>query len=166
MNAIDTTLLDSSLTEAWSDPEKLPAPREWLAAPRPESAQAQYAFIILKKHFARAGVGVKWNEVPTDFWRFDWLLYLNLDELVGRREHSAMLRDFLAEAVDFRELAGGEYFVQNLFGMLEKFIEGDPPYSLIVPLLPAKALAKMEAMREILWANREEERRRMDQMGY
>ncbi len=56
MNETSPTPLDASLIEAWNAPEKLPEIRQWLKEGRNEVAQAQYAFIIIKKYFVCTGL--------------------------------------------------------------------------------------------------------------
>jgi hypothetical protein len=166
MNEIETNHLDATLIAAWNSPEKLPDMSEWLREKRSEAAQAQYAFIILKKHFARAGVEMRKAETPKTWWSFGWDLYLNISELVTKREHSAMLKNLFVELVDFCQLFSGEFFAYNLLVILEKFIDGDPPRSLIMPLLPVKALEKMDEINEMLVAQHEDYLRRLDEMYY
>ena len=131
-----------------------------------EAAQAQYAFIILKKHFARAGAVIKHNDLPTSWFSFGWLFYLNIGEFVRQGSHPTMLTELLAELVDFIRAFSGEYFTDNLFVLLEKFIEQDPPYSLLKPHLPAQALAKISEMKEMLRQRHEDYQRRLDEMYY
>jgi hypothetical protein len=158
--------LDSTLETAWHDPGKLPPLREWLGETRSETAQAQYAFIILKKHFGPAGIELKKDEVPASLWSFGWQFYLNVGDLLGKPEQASMLRNFFAEVVDFYEAISGKFFSSNLLEILEKFIDRDPPRSLLVSLLPEKALAKFDEMDEILDERHEADLERQSQMGY
>ncbi|BCM92533.1 hypothetical protein IAD21_04415 [Abditibacteriota bacterium] len=159
-------LVDESLLAFWDEPDKLPAMGDWLKEPRSEVAQSQYAFILVKKHFARDAVDVKHHDIPATLYRFNWLLYLNIDEFISHTEHSSMLRKLLGELVDFVHAISEEYFAYHLLEMLEKFIDRDPPQSLILPLLPARALEKMDAMREMLATRHEDYMRRLDEMYY
>ncbi len=166
MDENNTSLVDVSLAESWTDPEKLPDINEWLQEPRTEAVQAQYAFVVLKKHFARADLEIKNNNFPVTLYGFNWTLYLNIEMFICKREHSAMLRELLAELVEFVDAIAGEYFAYHLLEMLEKFIDRDPTRALILPLLPPKALEQMDEMKEMMARNHEEYMRRLDQMSY
>ena len=157
--------IDSALAGAWDSPEDLPALQTWMAATRTEAAHAQYACLIVKKHFARAGVAMR-DEVPTSWFSFGWDFYRNVDGLLRHAHHSTMLTALLAELVEFTRAFSGDYFTSNLLMLLDKFIEQDPPYSLIEPLLPAQARERLGEMKELLWQQWDDDRRRADQMYY
>ena len=130
-----------------------------------EAARAHHAYLILKKHFARAGVAIKHDELPGSWFSFSWLLYLNIDELLRREGHASMLRDLLAELVRFTQAFSGEYFVSNLYELLKRVIEEQNLCALIEPLLPPEARTRMEELKEMLWRERDDDRRRADE-GY
>ena len=128
-----------------------------------EAAQAQYAFIILKKHFARAGAVIKHGDLPTSWWSFGLLFYLNISGFVRQGSHATMLTELLAELVDFIQAFSGEYFTANLYELLGRF---DPPYSRLEPYLPAPALAKIGEVQEMRRQEWEDYQRRCDEMYY
>ena len=134
--------LDASLVEAWSDPEKLPGFGEWLALTRSETAQAQYAYIILKKHLARENLRLRKDILPGSWWRIGWALFMNTDALVGEAKHAEMLKALFVELVDFCEAATGENFAYHLKELLERLDDSRERREKITPLLPAKALAQ------------------------
>lgn len=160
------TELDAFLNEAWSAPEKLPEMREWLRKKRSHSAQAQYAYMIMKKHFARHGIELHKAQVPKYCRGCGMDLNWNLHSFVSKSEHSVMLKAMFTELVDFCEGFSGECHASNLLEFLKPFIDRDPPFSLIVPLLPAKALKQFDEMTRILDARHEEDLERENQMGY
>lgn len=157
---------DPSLRAAWHRPEELPPPEAWLTEPRGEAAQAQYAYLILKKHRARIGAGIERDELPASWWSFGrWLFYANVEPLLSDGGHSAMLKDLLAEIVRFTQAFSGEYFTDNLYVLLENILEEQKLSSLIRPLLPPEASARFDDLMERLWSDRDDARRRADE-GY
>ncbi|PYS84152.1 MAG: hypothetical protein DMF67_06520 [Acidobacteria bacterium] len=158
--------MDASLVEAWDEPEKLPDMREWLTEPRSEAAQAQYAFIILKKHFARAGLPVREIYTPTSWFNFGWVLYSNIGAFVREGQHSPLLKNLLVELVDFCAAIPDDSSAHRLFQILGKFIDNDLTYRRIEPLLPVKALAKMGEMHEMLDEAHQRYMRQLDESGY
>ncbi len=152
-----------SLVETWKEPPPL---NEWLKAKRSEKERAEYAFLILRKHFTLNGLKVKQDETSLSWNSFGWDFYLNIDKFVREGERQPMLKNLLAELTDFCEAATGEFFAYYLFVMIEKFIDRDPPYSRFVPLLSAKALEKFSEIHEIMRRQHEEDLERQNQMGY
>ena len=132
---------------------------------RSEAARAQYAYLILKKHFARAGVEIKHDELPGSWFSFSWLFYLNIDELARQGSYATMLRELLAELVGFTQASSGKYFTDNLYELLKRLIESQKVCALIEPLLPPEARTKMEELKEMLWKEWDDDRRRADE-GY
>lgn len=128
-----------------------------------EIEAAQYAYIILKKHFARAGAVIKHHDLPTSWWSFSSLFYDNISDFVRQGSHPTMLTELLAELVDFIEAFSGEYFTDNLYELLGRF---DSPYSQLEPYLPAPALAKIGEMQERRRQEWEDYQRRCDEMYY
>ncbi len=128
-----------------------------------EATQAQYAFIIMKKHFARAGAVIKHNDLPTSWFSFSWLFYNNIVEFVRQGSHSTMLTELLAELVAFIQAFSGKYFTDNLYELLGRF---DPPHSWLEPYLPAPALSKISEMQERRRQEWEDYQRRCDEMYY
>ena len=157
--------LDATLRAAWKSPEGLPPPETWLASARSEAAQAQYAYLLLKKHLARVDAVIKHDELPKSWFGFSWLFYLNIDELARQGSHSAMLRELFAKVVRFTQAISAEYFVSNLYELMKNVIEERRLCSLVEPLLPPEASAKMDEMKEMLNREREDDRRRADE-GY
>jgi hypothetical protein len=158
--------LDASLVQIWNEPEKLPAIGEWLQQNRSETAQAQYAYIILKKHLARENLELRKDKLPASWWSVGWALYLNTDALVREAKRTEMLKSMFAELVDFCEAVSGEYFAFRLKELLEKLIDGRSSRDKIMPLLPAKALnqfAEIDRMRD---EEHEADIERLNQMGY
>jgi hypothetical protein len=162
----DGVKFDAELDAIQNEPEKLPQMREWLKENRSERAQAQYAYLMMKKYFERAGIELRKTEIPATFASFGWEFYLNVSPVLRQPEHAAMLKSFFAEIVLFYEAIHGEFFASSLLGILESFIDRDPPRSLIVPLLPEKALAQFDEMNEILDRQHERFMEIQNQMGY
>lgn len=128
-----------------------------------EAAQAEYAFIILTKHFARAGAVIKHHGLPTSWYSFGGLFYDNISEFVRQGSHPTMLRELLAELVAFIQACSGKYFTGTLYELLGRF---DPPYSRLEPYLPAPALAKISEIQEMRRQEWEDYQRRCDEMYY
>lgn len=159
--------LDASLAAAWSEPEKLPAAAEWLAQEdRNEKAQAQYTYIVLKKHLAREKISLRKEDLPFNWWNMGWSLYLNIDALVREAKHTEMLKAMFVELVDFCEAAAGEYFAYRLKELLEKLDDGRQSRDKITPLLPAKALAQFAEIDRLLDEEHDDYMERLNQMGY
>lgn len=158
--------LDESLIEAWKEPEILPAAREWLNEPRAEAAQAQYASIIMKKHFARENIELKLKEIPLKWWQFYINFYTNISEFVRAGTHPAMLKDLFAEVIGFSDSIPDEFSAYRVFKMFEHFIDRDPPYSKIAPLLPPEFFEKASEIDKIQTSQHEEDIERQNQMGY
>lgn len=158
----DMEALDSDF-KIWEEPPSLD---EWLKSERTEKEQAEYAFLILKKHFALNGLAVKERDKPFSWNSFSWDLYLNIDSLVSDRSHHSMLENLLAELVDFCEAATGEYFAYTLKVLLEKFINQDPPRRNFKPLLPRKALVVYDEINRMLDDDHERYLEILDQQGY
>lgn len=158
----DIEALDSSF-KTWEEPPLLD---DWLKAERSEKEQAEYAFLILKKHFALNGLKVKEDKPPFSWNSFGWDLYLNIDKLVSERAHQTMLKNMLAEIVDFCEAATGDFFAYTLKVLFEKFINQDPPRSNFEPLLPQKALAQFDEINRMLDDDHERYLEILNQQGY
>ena len=158
--------LDASLTKAWNEPEKLPAAGEWLGQERSEAAQAQYAYIILKKHFARANLELRKDKIPSSWWSMGWALYLNTDAFMREAKHTEMLKAMFIELVDFCESATGKYFAYHLKELLEKLDDSRQSRGKLVPLLPAKALEQFAEIDRMVDEEYEDYLDRMNQMGY
>lgn len=158
--------LDESLAEAWNQPEKLPEMRAWLNESRGEAAQVQYAFIIMKKHFARENIELKESEIPQKWWQFYLDFHTNVAEFVRGRTRGAILKNLFAEVIDFSDSIGDEFSAYRVFKIFENFIDRDPPYSKIAPLLPAAFFEKTREIDEIQTSNHEEYMERLNQMGY
>ena len=156
----------ATLAEFENVPEKLPEMNEWLKVERSKAEQAQYAYLIMKKHFARQGIALRKTDMPTTLSSFAGQFYTNVQEILRQPEHASMLRSFFVELTDFYEAFSGKFFAGNLLGFLENFIDRDPPRSFITPLLPAKALEQFGKINEIMQSNHEEYLERMNQMGY
>jgi len=158
----DFEALDSDF-KTWEEPPRLD---EWLKAERSEKENAEYAFLILKKHFAINGLKVKERETPFSWTSFSWDLYLNIDKFVSEGSHQAMLTNLLFELTDFCEAATGEFFAYTLKILFEKFINQDPPRSRFTPLLPTKALAAFDEMNRMLDDDHERYLEILNQQGY
>ena len=52
MGSVTADQFDASLRAAFDEPQELPPAEAWLAEPRHGPTQAQYAYLILRKHFA------------------------------------------------------------------------------------------------------------------
>jgi hypothetical protein len=157
--------LDATLRAALDAPEQLPALETWAASARSEAARAQYGYLILRKHFARVGAEIKHDELPASWFGFVWLFCVNLDRLLREGSHSAMLRELLAEEVRFTQAFSGKYFIDELYELLKRVIEDQKPCALLEPLLPPEARTRMDEMKEMLWRERDDDRRRADE-GY
>ena len=120
----------------------LPAVGEWLRQTRSEAAQAQFAYLILKKHFARENLRLRKDILPGSWWRIGWALFMNTDALVREAQHAEMLKAMFVELVDFCEAATGENFAYHLKELLERLDDSRERRDKITPLLPAKALAQ------------------------
>lgn len=147
----------------WEEPPPL---NEWLKIERSEKEQAEYAFLILKKYFALNGLKVREKETPFSWNSFGWDLYLNIDKFVSDRSHQAMLKNMLAEIIDFCEAATGEFFAYTLKVLFEKFINQDPPRRNFKPLLPQKALAQFGEIERMLDDDHERYLEILNQQGY
>jgi len=130
-----------------------------------EAVRAHDAYLILKKHFARAGVEIKHDELPTSWFSFSWLFSMNIDQLLRRGDHSAMLKELLAEVVRFTQASSGQYFTDNLYELLKREIGSQKLSALIEPLLPPEARTRMDELKEMLWKEWDDDRRRADE-GY
>ena len=130
-----------------------------------ESARAQHAYLILKKHLGRAGVAIKHDVLPTSWFSFSWLFYLNIGGLLRQRGHSEMLKELFAEVIHFTQAFSGQYFSDNLYELLKGLIEDPKSCALIEPLLPPEARTRMEELKEMLWREWDDNRRRADE-GY
>jgi hypothetical protein len=157
--------IDATLRAALDAPEQLPALETWAASARSEAARAQYGYIILKKHFARVGAEIKHDEMPASWFSFVWLFDVNLDELLLQGSHSAMLKELLAEVVRLTQAFSGGYFTDNLYELLKRTIESQKLCALLEPLLPPEARTRMDELKEMLWRDRDDDRRRADE-GY
>ena len=143
-----------------------PLLEEWLKVERTEKEQAEYAFLILKKHFALNGLKLREGETPFSWTSFGWDLYLNIDKFVSERERQAMLKDLLAELTDFCEAATGEFFAYTLKVLFEKFISQDPPRRNFKLLLPQKALVMFDEINRMLDDDHERYLEILNQQGY
>lgn len=150
----------------WDEPEKLPAAGEFLSKKRNDAENAQYAYLIMKKHFDRAGIALRKTDVPATLSSFGSEFYMNVDNVLRKPEHASMLRNFFAELTDFYEAFSGEYFAYNLLGFLKNFIDRDPPRSYITPLLPEKALAHFGEIERNLEEEHEAYMEILNQQGY
>lgn len=167
MREDETEKLDAAdLVEAWNAPEKLPEMLRWLKEKRSEAAQSQYAYIILKKHFARENLQVRSNEIPTRWSNFNLNFYLSIDVLVRGGNHSSMLKKLFAELVDFSEAIDEEFSAYRLLKMFENFIGQKVSYLKIAPLLPAAMFKRMDRINEIQDAEYEAYIERLNQSGY
>lgn len=154
--------LDSSF-KTWEEPPPLD---EWLKTERIEKEQAEYAFLILKKHFALNGLKVKADKPPFSWTSFGWDLYLNIDKFVSAGERQAMLKDLLAELIDFCEAATDEFFAYTLKVLFEKFISQDPPRRNFKLLLPQKAHVVFDEINRMLDDDHERYLEILNQQGY
>ena len=154
---------DKKSFEIWEEPAPLD---EWLKKERSEKEQAEYAFLILKKHFALSGLKIKERETPFSWTSFGWNLYLNINGFVSERSHQSALKNLLAEIVDFCEAATGEFFAYTLKVLFEKFINQDPPRSKFTPLLPQKALVVFDEIDRMLDDDHERYLEILNQQGY
>jgi hypothetical protein len=163
--------LDESLRVAWNAPERLPDANAWLATARSEGARAQYGYLVLKKHLARAHTGIQHDELPATWFSFVWLFNVNVDELLRQAGDSpkltAMLKELLAEVIRFTQAFSGQYFTDNLYELLKRLIEdGEAARARLEPVLPPDASAKMSDLIEMLWRERDDDRRRADEGFY
>jgi hypothetical protein len=129
-----------------------------------EAAQAQYAFSILEKHFARAGAVVKHSSAPTDWSHFCLLFYLNANEVLeNEMRHAELLIGLLAELVDFIQAFSGERFTKNLYDVLYDFHHRN----WLEPYLPESARLKIWVMEEMKSEDDDyDEQIRLGQMYY
>lgn len=162
----DGQKIREELAGFWDEPEKLPAAGEFLSKERNAAENAQYAYLVMKKHFARAGIALRKTDVPATLSSFGSEFYTNVDNVLRKPEHALMLRKFFAELTDFYEAFSGEFFAYNLLGFLKNFIDRDPPRSFITPLLPAKALAQFGEIERNLEEEHERYLEILDQQGY
>lgn len=158
----DFEALDSDF-KTWEEPPPLD---EWLKVKRTEKEQAEYASLTLKKHFALNGLKVKESETPFSWNSFGWELYLNIDKFVSERSHRVMLRNMLAEIIDFCEASTGEFFAYTLKVLFEKFIGQNPPRRNFKEILPQKALDRFGEINQMLDDDHERYLEILDQQGY
>ena len=130
-----------------------------------ETARAELAYAFLKKHFARAGVEIQRDKLPTSWFGFTMLLCDNVEPLVRHGGHDAMLRGLFAEVIGLTAGFSGEYFAYNLYELLKSLIESHETRARLKPLLPPEAQAKMDEIVEMLHRDWEDARRRADE-GY
>ena len=133
--------------------------------PLDEATRAHDAYRVLKKHFECAGVEIKHDQLPKSWFSFSWLFYLNIDELARQGGHSEMLRELFAEVVGFTKASSGKYFTGSLYELLKRVIEEQKLCAVIEPLLPPEARARMDELKEMLWREWDDNRRRADE-GY
>lgn len=148
------------------EPEKLPTFNEFLAKQRTENEQAKFAYLILKKHLALDGLKLREGDPPFSWNSFGWDLYLNIDTFVNEPSNRTMLKNLLAELTDFCEAATGEFFAYTLKVLFEKFIQGDPPRSKFLPLLPQKAVVQLGEIEQMLDDDHERYLEMLNQQGY
>ena len=159
--------LDTSLVEAWNEPEKLPVIIEWLSRDRSEAAKAQYGYIVLKKHFNREHLSLRKDSLPFSWYSLGWSLYLNIDEFVRHEKHTEMLTAMFVELVNFCEMASGEYFAYTLKELLQHHFSGwSLSDSKIAPILPAKARAQFDEIKRMLEEEHDDYMERLDRMYY
>ncbi|HMS39911.1 MAG TPA: hypothetical protein PKE69_06785 [Pyrinomonadaceae bacterium] len=120
----------------------------------------------MKKHFGLNGLKIRESETPFSWFSFGWELYLNIDSYVKATGYELFLKKLLADLTDFCEAATGEYFAYTLKVLFEKFIEGDPPRSKFLTLLPQKALAQYNEINRMLDDDHERYLEILDQQGY
>lgn len=162
----DGRKLTAELTELSDERKDLPPFSEFLTKQRTELEQAQFAYLTLKKHLALNGLKLREGDPPFSWNSFGWDLYLNIDKFVSEQSHQMMLKKLLAELTDFCEAATGELFAYTLKVLFEKFIQGDPPRSKFVPLLPQKALTQLGEIEEMLDDDHERYMEILNQQGY
>lgn len=158
--------LTAELNVFWNETEKLPSFSDFLANERTEKENAQYAYLILKKHFSRHGLELRESDVPFSWKSFSWDLYLNIDQFVSQHERPLMLTDLLAELTDFCEASTGEFFAYKLKVLFKKFIQSDPPRSKFLRLLPEKAVAQVGEIEQMLDDDHERYLEILNQQGY
>lgn len=162
----DGQKFSEELAEFWDEPEKLPAVGEFLMKERTDGENAQYAYLVMNKHFARAGIALRKTDVPVTLSSFGTEFYMNVDNVLRKSEHALMLRIFFVELTDFYEAFSGEFFAYNLLGFLKNFIDRDPPRSFITPLLPSKALARFGDIEQAMDDDHERYLEILNQQGY
>lgn len=162
----DGEKLTQELAELSDESKDLPHFRDFLTKQRTEKEQAQFGYLILKKHLALNGLKLREGDPPFSWQSFSWDLYLNIDTFVSARSHQIMLKNLLAELTDFCEAATGEFFAYTLKVLFEKFIQGDPPRSKFLPLLPKKAAAQFDEIEEMLDDDHERYLEILNQQGY
>src|SRR4029078_715242 len=79
-----------------------------MAAQIDEAARAELAYAFLKKHFARAGVEIQRDKLPTSWFGFTMLLCDNVEPLIRQGGHDAMLRGLFAEVIGLTAGFSGE----------------------------------------------------------
>lgn len=130
------------------DSEGLPTANEWLKENRSETEKAEYAALIVKKHFIRAGLETeKYLDGVYGWLTFPQFLKLNIDEFVKKGEHAAMLKNMLAELKNFYEAATGESLAYYLFTSLDSHFDGDAFYRRLEPFLPAENLEILDELK-------------------
>lgn len=158
--------MENENKRSFENREDLPPFDEWLKVERTEKENAEYALLILKKHFALDGLKLRESDPPFSWNSFGWTLYLNIHEFVSNRERQPMLTNLLAELTDFCEAATGEFFAYTLKVLFEKFIDRDPPRSKFVSLLPEKAVAQFVQIEQMLDDDHERYLEILNQQGY
>lgn len=128
-----------------------------------ESAQAS---AIIEKHLKNSVLPFKKTGETTSWSKVSWDLYINIHELLDDEKYSEILKEMLIELVDFCEISTSESFAYTLKVLFEKFIQGDPPRSRFVSLLPQKAIAQMDEMNRMLDDDHERYLEMLDQQGY
>lgn len=162
----DGRKLTAELAELSDESKDLIHFRDFLTKQRTEKEQAQFAYLILKKHLALSGLKLREGDPPFSWSSFGWDLYLNIDKFVNEQSHRTMLKNLLAELTDFCEAATGEFFAYTLKILFKKFIQGDPPRSKFMPLLPPKAIAQIGEIEEMLDDDHERYLEILNQQGY
>ncbi len=137
-----------------------------------EAARAQFAFSIMKRHFARAGVvmelndplalSVGYNDPPQDWSGFLTRFYLYIDDVLKRGGHAKLLTGLLAELVGFIRASCIDFTVE-LYKLLSPFSHR----SWLEPFLPDLARERISDLEELeAEAEDEAERFRLGQLGY
>lgn len=138
-----------ALNSDFNKREEPPPLDEWLKENRSETEKAEYASLIVKKHFIRAGLEAeKYLDGVYGWLKFPQFLKLNIDEFMKKGEHAAMLKNMLAELKDFYEAATGESLAYYLFTSLESHFDGDAFYRRLEPFLPAENLQTPDDLRQ------------------
>ena len=136
----------------------------------------EYVYGLVEKHLAKAGL-TSWRSrfdgIPTSWANACWHFTRgSMYHVVHKEEYNSIARDMLKELVDFCLFIPNDNAALRIAEMLKFYLEDFVLPAEVESLLPDKAKAELPEMRKVFaeWKEDherwEEEKLRLDQMGY